>query len=120
MAENIYIACPYGHDDHRVRAARVAIAGKVAGDLARVGFRPFAPIVYGHHMQLYSEFKGSQIFWIDFCLEILEMCHEMVVLRIPGWEKSDGVQREIEFAENVLKIPVRYMDIPGFRVEEMV
>ena len=42
-------------------------------------------------------------------LAILQAAERLVVLRLPGWERSRGIAREIQEATR-LSIPVEYMD----------
>jgi hypothetical protein len=50
-------------------------------------------------------------YWVAFDEAFMEMCSEMVVIRLDGWERSSGIKREIEyFTEH--KKPIRYMDPP--------
>jgi hypothetical protein len=48
-------------------------------------------------------------FWKTQDLPILNHATRLVVLRLPGWEESEGVGAEIAFAK-MLRIPVDYAD----------
>ena len=93
----IYLASPYSHPDAMVRQARFDAACQVKADLIRTGQPVFAPVVTGHPLVRYG-LPGEWSFWQPLAREYLRRCDELVVLRIEGWEESEGVRAEIEFA----------------------
>ena len=48
-------------------------------------------------------------FWSDFCLTFLSKCSEMHVLKMDGWEISNGIDQEEQFC-SVNNIPIKYID----------
>jgi hypothetical protein len=54
-------------------------------------------------------------YWVDFDEAFMEMCSEIVVLRLSGWEKSRGVAREISFFKERGK-PISYIDAKAPRI----
>jgi hypothetical protein len=57
-----------------------------------------------------SNTLGSD-YWVSFDEAFMEICAEMVVIRLDGWQRSSGVKREIAyFTEH--KKPIRYLDPP--------
>jgi hypothetical protein len=51
---------------------------------------------------------GSE-FWVRFDEAFMELCDEMLILRIDGWFESPGVQRERRYFER-RKRPVSFID----------
>ena len=98
----IYLASPYSEvRENRYRAA----CGKTA-ELMRQGVMVFSPIVASHPLTFHG-LPGDWAFWEAHDRRQLELCDEVVVLMLPGWRESKGVQAEIALAEEFGK-PVRY------------
>jgi Domain of unknown function (DUF1937) len=110
----VYLACPYTHPDPAVRKARFDAATVIAADLIRAGRIVYSPITMTHpiDMVLAGEAKtlGSD-YWVAFDEAFMEMCSEMVVVRLDGWDRSSGIRREIAFFTDRKK-PFRYIDPP--------
>lgn len=49
------------------------------------------------------------MYWKGFNLIFIGICEKLIVLQLPGWETSVGVQAEIAEARRLGK-PVEYMD----------
>jgi hypothetical protein len=104
----IYVASPYSHPDDEVRENNFKLVAKLVADLTADGYVCMSPIVYGHTLLNFKEMPSDWEFWKNFCLTFLEKCSEMIVYKMPGWDKSRGVKEEIEFAEkNNIKVLYR-------------
>lgn len=74
-------------------------AAEVAAKLLERGVYVFAPIVHTHPISRYVR-KTSNVdhdFWIAFDISFMTPAHGMLVVKLPGWDKSRGVAWEIEF-----------------------
>lgn len=100
MTDIIYLACPYTSPDEAVRNERQALATKVAAYLMQQGNVVFSPITHGHAVaaHLPAELTNDGEFWMVQCLPVLERCSVLVILPLPGWEKSKGIAQEVRFA----------------------
>jgi hypothetical protein len=111
----IYLACPYTHPDPAVRRARFEIATAVAADLIRAGHIVYSPITMTHPIDLVlageSNTLGSE-YWVAFDEAFMEMCSEMVVIQLDGWQQSNGIRREMAYFTDRKK-PIRYLDPPS-------
>ena len=110
----VYLACPYTDPDPAVRRQRFEVATAVAADLIRAGRIVYSPITMTHPIDMLlageSNTLGSE-YWVAFDEAFMEMCSEIVVIRLYGWDRSNGVRREVEFFTS-RKIPIQYMDPP--------
>lgn len=110
----IYLACPYTDPDPAVRKARFEVATAVAAEFIRKGRIVYSPITMTHPIDMVlageSNTLGSD-YWVAFDEAFMEMCSEMVVVKLDGWEKSSGIKREIAYFTNCKKL-IRYMDPP--------
>jgi len=107
----IYLASPYSHPDPAVREKRFLAACRTTAELIREGHTVFSPVLIGH--SLASEgLPGDWEFWEPHDREQLGQASALVVLMLPGWEESVGVQAEITIAR-AIGLPVAYL--PGRR-----
>jgi hypothetical protein len=110
----VYLACPYTDPDPAVRKVRFDVATAVAADLIRAGRIVYSPITMTHPIDKVlagaSNTLGSD-YWVAFDEAFMEMCSEMIVVRLDGWDRSSGIRREIAYFTEQKK-PIRYMDPP--------
>ena len=102
----IYIAAPYWSDDEDIRADRQQKAIEYSVRLTQAGILNYSPLLYS------EKFKGENIpesYWITHCLKMLKACDSVVVLCLPGWEDSKGVERECLEAKK-LKLGIKYVE----------
>jgi hypothetical protein len=90
------------------------VATIVAADLILAGHIVYSPITMTHPIDLVlageSNTLGSD-YWVAFDEAFMAMCSEMIVVRLDGWESSNGIRREIAyFTEH--KKPIRFIDPP--------
>jgi hypothetical protein len=105
----IYIASPYSDKDPKVSELRYEKVSQCCAELVYAGYIAFSPITYGHTLLGFKEMPGDWTFWNNFCISFLSKCELMVILTIPGWENSEGIKAEKEYAEQN-GIPVIYWD----------
>lgn len=101
----IYLACPYSHPSPSMRAARVLTADRVAAKWMDAGHIVFSPLSHSHPISKHCKVDPTDHdFWLRQDLPWLACCDLLVVLMLPGWRASDGIEREILEA-NMLGIP---------------
>ena len=110
-SELIYLAIPYSSPESYMRWVRWEIANRVAAKLMSEGNYIFSPISHTHPIKEVSEGKlpGGWEYWEGFDRQFLNVCKKIIVILIPGWEDSKGVQAEIKIGQE-LGIPVEYID----------
>ena len=113
----LYIVGPYSDDDPAVRQARFDAVCRLTAELIRRGKPAFSPTAYSHPLCRYG-LPLSWEFWRKHDLRFLEMCSEVVVLKLPGWEKSVGVNAEIA-AARALDKPITFLEPAGFSEERV-
>jgi hypothetical protein len=101
----VFISSPYSNPDIGIREENFALVSQYVAELNSKGIVALSPITYGHTLLNFKEMPGDWEFWKEFCITFLEKCEEMIVYKIPGWNKSRGVKEEIEIAKELgLKI----------------
>ena len=97
----IYLACPYSHPDKSIREERVAQVDKKAAELMELGNLVFSPLSHSHPISEHCTVDPcDHSFWLRQDLWILDVCDEMHVLCLGGWEKSKGIAAEIAYAKD--------------------
>lgn len=107
----VYLACPYSHLDMAVRLERFDASTHAAAELIRRGMFVYSPITMTHPVDLVLAEEGGSMgsdYWCDFDEAFMDVCAEMIILTIPGWEQSRGIAREKEHFASRGK-PVRYL-----------
>lgn len=104
----IYVACPYSHHDPAVRAERFGRANYYSARMMAAGLLVFSPISHTHPIALAGDLPKGWDFWERYDRAYLGICRALVVLCLPGWEQSKGVQAEIKIMDD-LKRPVWYI-----------
>lgn len=125
----IYLASPYSHvgpgseyEKALTRERRYAQTMFAQKSLFNFGYPVFATIVHTHvttkHYKLPTDFG----YWQRYNHHMIDLSRAVFILQLNGWEKSSGVQDEIDYANSkavpVYAIPVLYendtirLDIP--------
>ena len=104
-----YLASPYSHADPAVRQQRFEAACSAAARLMLAGEAVFSPIAHSHPVERYFDTIKDGDWWLAQDIPILRHCTAVKVLRLPGWDASKGVARELAIARDLL-IPIGYVD----------
>lgn len=105
----VYLACPYSSPFPVILEERFHASNRAAAKLMAQGEMIFAPISHTHSIAADGELPKGWKFWDRYDRAILSCCHKVIVLCLPGWRDSVGVQAEIGIA-NEMGIPVEYID----------
>ena len=98
QADLIYLASPYSHDNPAVRQLRFRVACEATVYLMQRGMAVFSPIVHSHPLAGLG-LPDGWAFWQGVDMRFLTVCDRLVVLMLPGWRESVGVQDEIRVCE---------------------
>ncbi len=107
----IYLASPYSHPDPHVREERFREACRHAARLIEEGHDVFSAIAHSHPVATHADdpLPSGWSFWRHVDLPFLARASELRVLRLDGWQASEGVRAEIAWAER-MGTPVTYED----------
>lgn len=118
-----YLASPYSvkQELSKTQAAdlrdkRYRRVCKMAAKMMKEGEKVFCPIAHSHPIEVIGmpgELQSGD-FWLEQDFAILRHAKELAVFKIPGWDESSGIAREIAFAEEH-NIPVRYIENVVFK-----
>ncbi len=93
-----YIASPYSHPSSAVRERRFQDVTKFAAYMVRKEYTVFCPITHSHPIQEHGT-PGGWEFWKEIDETAIDNCQILYVLCIEGWNESEGVKAEIEYAK---------------------
>ena len=107
----VYLACPYTHPDDKIREERYQAATQAAASLIRQGNIVYSPITMTHPIDIIlagtTGTLGSD-YWVSFDEAFMDVCSEMLILTIDGWEDSSGIRREMAYFKKQSK-PVSFL-----------
>lgn len=106
----IYLASPYSGNRSQMHLRYVKAVEYCAKIISTSGSYIFSPIVHWHPAAQNFNLPTDAKFWEDYNHHILSKCEKMIVLKLPGWQESLGVQAEIKFATEH-SIPIFYDEI---------
>ena len=91
--KRLYLACPYSHPDPAMRRLRVHQANMKAAELMEAGNLVFSPLSHSHPISNHCNVDpADHDFWLRQDLWILDICDEMHILCLPGWDESKGIE----------------------------
>ena len=102
----VYLAGPYSNDapsdpsnkaSPAKRLARFDAVTEVARQLIEAKEIIYSPLTMTHPIDLRMENDPGSKFWVGFDEAFMEHCGRIIVIKLPGWEASTGVQHEIKF-----------------------
>jgi nucleoside 2-deoxyribosyltransferase len=100
--KRIYLAAPYSSADPKVISERVDRINRYAAELMKTSI-VFSPISHSHPIALAGELPTDFSFWVRQNHEFIRWADIVCVLMLDGWEHSNGVSEEIDFATSIGK-----------------
>jgi len=118
LTKMVYIASPYsgyhwlGIVNFFIRLKRYLQVTRLIGKLQdKYPYAFIGPITQSHHTSKYMKSKCSLFkSWRLRDLTYISRCDEVWVCTLEGWDESVGVLAEIEFAKNIHRCKVKYLD----------
>lgn len=110
MKTLVYLATPYSSPDAQVMHDRFMSVNLVAAKLMSQGTHIFSPISHTHPIALAGDLPRGWEFWRTYDEAIMGCCCKMIVLFLPGWQESKGIQEEMTLAKT-LGIPIEFIDL---------
>ena len=119
MKSYFYLASPYTalHDDGTyddiLMQERYTAVTECFQKLVAAGLSVYCPITMTHHIDcMHRNLHGNRIpneFWNGFHKPFLQYTSQLYVLKLPGWEGSEGVTKEIKTAKG-RNLPITYLE----------
>ena len=112
----IYLATPYTHEDPKMEKLRLEAAVKLNRSYIMGGLTVLSPIAFGNAFNPDDNLNPPQT-WLEWDIPILKKADELWVMKMPGWDVSVGVLREIQEAMDA-GIFIKYIE--PFEVRAML
>ncbi|MEW5559062.1 DUF1937 family protein [Enterobacter asburiae] len=96
----IFLACPYSHADANVVNQRFEACNQVAAAIIESGNAVFSQVTMSHPINLaFQHTEKSEVGkrWAPVDALFMDAMEELIIIDLPGWDKSVGIQREIAF-----------------------
>ncbi|WP_315754457.1 DUF1937 family protein [Bradyrhizobium sp. SZCCHNRI2007] len=102
----VYLAGPYSNDAPKnpskrssveKRLARFNAITEAARQLIEQGNIVYSPLTMTHPIDIRMKHDPGSAFWVAFDEAFMAHCSRLIVLRLPGWDASSGVSKEIDF-----------------------
>lgn len=93
-----YVASPYSHSDDAVQVDRFEQAVKFVAWCAVQKIVVHSPIVHWHYVARWNEMRTDAETWARQNDTLVLCAARVILLTLPGWKHSIGVQRELEIA----------------------
>ena len=113
----IYLASVYSlnaktdSEEHkRIREERYLTVMKKTKELLEAGLTVFSPIVHCHPMSVVYGLPKDFSFWERLDKSYIDNCDVLWVLMMEGWDESEGIGKEIEYAKSQGKF-VKYIKV---------
>ena len=105
----IYLASPYSHPDHMLRARRWTAAIDACAWIANVKeMAVYSSIAHWHKVAVRHRLPGHSDYWTRQNEALLIPAAAVWILTIDGWKTSVGVAAEMAFA-NFQSKPILYL-----------
>lgn len=106
----------YGEQKEKVEQQRYEIITEATARLLESGITVISPITQTHPCAKYYGLQDKGLdFWLEHDLRLILRCDMLIVLQIGGWDKSEGVAKEIQFCKE-RGIPVVYAKFENHQV----
>ena len=107
----IYIAGPYSHEDLFIRHERYISHREYLAYMLAQYIPTFSPIVQCHEAALWHNLPTDAEFWQWYNRYMIDRSEVVHVLKLEGWDKSIGVQGEIDYCVETSK-PCELIEVP--------
>ena len=107
--QKIYLAIPYTG----IEELSFKVANYIAAKLMNEGNIVFSPISHSHHIAAQNELESGWDYWKKFDESFIGWCDIVAIVMLIGWERSKGVNGEIDIADSFGK-PITYIDPKQF------
>lgn len=117
-----YVATPYTRYQLGHRAAH-QYASRISAALVSLGIPHFCPVDVGHRVGALAGIDPyDPHFWPAFCQPAMERAHGMLIVKLTGWDVSEGIRRERDHFDAASKLvyAIDPADLLGFNIERQL
>lgn len=111
--ELVYLAAPYSDKDSDIMEHRLAMFCLVDAKLAMTGVHTVSPMFKAILFNYTDNVPKDWEFWKNHGSLLMSKCDKLIVVKLDGWDVSEGVLGEMELAKEN-GIPIEYLDYSEF------
>ena len=109
----IFVVVPYTGTETE-KQERYEYVARYIASLMNDGKQAYSPVALGHPIVQIANLPGDFEFWNEHCFGFIDICSEVHILKVDGWNHSDGVSSEIEYAKSINK-DIKYINVRGMQ-----
>lgn len=94
----IYVGTPYSDPNPAVTHFRWRVNQDMIARWINQGLFVYSPIVHCHELAQDRDLPRGFDFWRDWDLHMISLSECLYVIQLPGWDRSEGLAEETEFA----------------------
>ncbi|MAH44610.1 hypothetical protein CMI37_02225 [Candidatus Pacearchaeota archaeon] len=94
----VYLASPYSGTEEQMEE-RFHLAVEHTAWMLDRSVTVYSPIVHCHHVRSYL--PRDLDFWLYHDFNMIRASHELRILKLDGWRKSEGIAREIDYCREI-------------------
>lgn len=106
----IFVAGPYNHPEESIKQFRLNKITEYCTNLFLNGMSPISPLLVGLNMAKFANLPTDTETWKVYSETLLKGCDELHILMLDDWEKSKGVEYEIEAAKK-MNIKIKWIHL---------
>lgn len=106
----VFLSAPYsGAEDKDALMQQIM---KVSGDymVANPNHHVVSPLFNHYSLHLVPELGSDYTFWKDYSIHLLSHCDKFLLAQLPGWDRSEGVEDELNYAKS-RSLPIEYYNL---------
>jgi hypothetical protein len=111
---DVFVITPYRHENSKIVEQRVKTVNLYVGSLTQAGLVVYSTVSAMHHLAEMCSLPSDWKYWEKHCATMIECSKVVHLLQLDGWEESEGVQGEIEIANNLNK---KILNVDSFPVD---
>jgi len=119
---DVYLAGPYtatGFYKQLTESTRYYLLTKYAAQIMAAELLVYSPITHSHPMTLHEALPGTWEYWERMDQIMMTVCKEIWVIKLEGWEESNGLKHELKLAGD-WSVPVVFIDPTREAVAEAI
>lgn len=110
----VYVSAPYSNFQNK-QSFMIVLTRFIGRYMMAHPDKHLVTPLFNHYTQDNTPGMGRDYsFWMNYSRNLLKRCDRMIVLTVPGWDKSVGVSDEIEYAKQ-RNIPIEYVSVEDLR-----
>jgi Domain of unknown function (DUF1937) len=110
----IYLASPFSSTEYLVRMKRYQDVCMASAAMISSGHFVYSPIAHSYGIALHGQMRDDWKTWATHSAMMIYRSTQLWVLKLDGWEESEGIKQELILAGKAGK-PITFVDPHDWR-----